>query len=79
MFFKCIMCYLISQPFCFCFRNCNLERLLILLFITLFVYFYSFFIVTPFAVVVLYTLLHLYSVFKGCLIVMNSFKLTFFF
>ena len=50
----------------------------VLLFMTLFVYFYSFFIVTPFTVVVLYTLLHLYSVFKGCLKVMNSFKLTFF-
>ena len=50
----------------------------ILLFITLLVYFYSFFIVTPFTVVVLYTLFHLYSVFKGCLKDMNSFKFTFF-
>ena len=69
---------LISQPFCFCFRNCNLVSLRILLFITLFVYFYSFFIATPLTVVVLYTLFHLYSVFKGCVKVMNSFKLTFF-
>ena len=72
---------LISQPFCFCFRNCNLVKLSlhILLFVTLFVYFYSFFIVTPFTVVVLYTLFHLYSVFKGCLKVMNSFKLIYIF
>ena len=66
---------LISQSFCFCFRNSNLVSLRILLFITLFVYFYSFFIVTPFTFVVLYTLFHLYGVFKGCLKVMNSFKL----
>ena len=47
----CVVQSIFSAILFFCFRNCNLVRLRILLFITPFVYFYSFFIVILFTVV----------------------------